>query len=1561
MKKFLFLFAIALMGCINASAALTTGYYKIKNPGYSRYMYEDFATGGICTSTTCADTDYEKIWKLTVSGSTVTLQNVYTGHYAQKQSSTSAQFTTGTSAVGFTLTTNSDDTYMFSSGSYMHCAATQSYYVVNWWDASSTYSMWSVEAVSLTDAQVTSIRKEFTDVETLQNNASSYNSTLLNFFTDLSCSELKSTYRSYTDANLKKAMSSLPTALQDIAVKVKNNWSDETDGTMSKKFRVRDYQAYSRAAYWRGQLNATQFTDMNNPTGVYAKSKDVLYVFVGGDIPSNCQLNLASTTSNSQQSFAAGTTLKKGLNVVQNASDFAHQWIMYTYTGDTQVDMSTLDKLKIHIEGGDVYGFADITGLGESAANAEYKADLDHANTEADAKGADKTDLRFIVKGNRGVFYFPLDTYNQIWKTSTYYGSYTTNYNIYKSMRWFDNVLAWEWGIMGFTKRVYYGQTDEHEHVTGGRDVYPTYCNNLALTVQNASGTNPYSTTGYTSMPGVGGVESSYNAERADFDNWCVGHESGHNNQGAINLPSCTESSNNLFSNVVCYLHGYRMSRGEPVSTTNANYQSGTQFALRDIGSTHRMYWQLYLYYHEAQRKTDFYPTLFESLRNDGMNLNSGQCFLKFYQKACDAAGEDLTEFFRGWGFFEPFNNQVFGDYTSRTLTLTQAEIDAAIAAVKAKKYEENTAIMFIEDRIEQPYRFDTWANGTTDPRAVQGYAVGKCGELGSVNDYAPGATPTAANYSSYALDGNTLTMNGTGGAGFLVYDTDGNLVAFSNSKSFTISDDAVASGFTVKVVNADNTSEEVLSVTEAGTAEEQLEALQNAIKSAENITKFADETEKKVGFYKESALMNLRSIMNAAKSVVTNKTASKYAEYINALNQEIAAVKTNEKAIVKIYSGNYYSLQNYVYTLRHLTNSSGKLTSGGTAGVDADDMWAFEEVSGSTDTYYLKSKDTGKYISSLGTSTQGTVTAETTADALTFKLHMQDAHTFALESSAEGYKYLHSASSQSYKVVGWTEGATASHWYIFLEEESAENAANRELDVLIAQSQALLDKVVENVEADVNVSDLQNLQTTNSSNPFYITSNHEETTEGEIANMVDGDNSTFFHSTWSVATTDKHYWQIDLGAGNELDMFNITLTSRAKDPNNFPQEITVQASNDGTNFESVALLTNECASGGQVVYTSENVGVAGQKYRYYRFVVDKTTSGNGNNTKHTYSFFSLAEFKMSAVEVEYTFTLDSSYSFVDEDAVEDLYTELKNAVNVSEVGSMTAKQEELKKLQDYYDALKALLDNSPKELLANLLAKLDATTYLEGTDPGYYDVTALNEAKEEARAILNASTSTDADYNQQYAKLKEISNAIEMILPQEGKIYRIVSARSGWNREKAMTATTDTNGNGTEVHPGWEAKAVDDNEQLWLIVPTGVDGVYTVKNYRTGEYITSATELGTTAKNITLECLGSAQFKFTVEGSTTPLHCRYQVDGYSCGPLTEWTAELNNASAWYIEEVTMGDTNADKELTIIDVANLVQVLANGATATAPTDINNNGTSDAEDVTALGKLILKKK
>ena len=590
------------------------------------------------------------------------------------------------------------------------------------------------------------------------------------FFDDVACTELKTEYKSMTDEDLTQAFTQegMPSYMISIALKLKNDsWA-----AYEKDFRIHSYKAYSDASYWNDKLKSTGGSFMGNPTGIYTSGYDPLYVFVDSDVPSGATLYIAGCAGNDLITNAKqGKMLKKGLNIVDGTEN-ALFYILYI--ADTKTMKKTLDEwpdIKIHIEGGIVNGYYDAARKSDS----DYKAILAAATNE-----------RFTVKGGQALFHFKTSTYRSVWPNT-----------IDKSICWFDSLTVWEKELMGICESVASGsRAGAPFYLTGGDAFFPRYYNNpnFAIEGEASDGGFANSASFRTMYNTAGCVESSFDvSQTATFDDWCAAHECGHNNQRTITVEGGGEVSNNLFSNYIRFHTGLITSSGAPLSTIMDEYARREPFFTRPLFSQMRMYWQLYLYYHLAQKNTSFYPTLFKALREDPLTLfSSNTGCLKFVRKVCDVAQEDLTDFFRIWGFFEPLTNYTINDYGTYHMTVLQSDIDKTLAEIA--KYPKNREIIFIEDRAD--YVPTTGFLTTAGQHRRESDLVGECGDVGQFTDYLPGVClPSEYTYlqadSLYALEGE-------GGLGFMLLDEFDNLIYAANAKHFCIPTSITNSQFSI-------------------------------------------------------------------------------------------------------------------------------------------------------------------------------------------------------------------------------------------------------------------------------------------------------------------------------------------------------------------------------------------------------------------------------------------------------------------------------------------------------------------------------------------------------------------------------------------------------------------------------------------------------------------------------------------------------------------------------------------------------------------------------------------
>ncbi|MCH5181292.1 MAG: M60 family metallopeptidase [Prevotellaceae bacterium] len=1230
MNKRILMSLWALMACAIAYCATpATGYYRVLNVNSQKALSEDFMTGRLSCTDKGGSKDYEQMWQLLKVSGTYRICNIYTGRYIQLQSANSQAFTTGTGTASFTITevSGKPGTYLIKGGNYMHCDNSNN--VVGWYDTNNAGNQWTVESVNLTSEEITAAREDFKKVSSEVANADAVQQKLETFFADAACTTLKSEYRTMSDDALKAAMSQagLSEFMQNMAVKVKNDtWSTADDHTYAKEFRVRSYTPFSDVSTWHNILSHHAYSYMSNPTGIYGDAKDVIYVFVGSDTPAGATLYLQGVVGNELiGSRRAGTQLHKGLNIVVTSRPNTIYYILYTVeTAEGGKKIADYPNIDIHIEGGFVNGFYDNTDQN----NAKYKYLLSKATNNN----------IFIVRGERTVFSFSKEAYTRTWPNE-----------VNEAIKWYDKVANWEEDLMGFTTAVAKGEKSAWPNcVEGGKSLFPEYCNNFLFALQGADGTNPNASTYRTSYPGVGGIESSFNAYRENFDNWCAGHEVGHQHQRAINLEGCTEVSNNFFSGVVTYQTGYRMSRGGKFKENKNYFENNTSFYLRDIGMTHRMYYQLWLYYHLAGHKKDFYPTLFALLRQDPIVLRNGhntESALKFVRKVCQAANEDLTDFFEFWGFFKPIENLYIGDYTSYTVTYTQEDIDAVKAEI-AKYPKKNTQILFIDDRIQPTERFDINApKGAMRPRHEGGtFVAGEYGDVGQFSDYAEGSM-TPGNYS-YLLMGTSITLTGEGGVGFVIKDKEGNVVTYSNAYNFDIPAELATDGFIIEVVNADGTRSEVKDVVETGDESQRLAALRQALSLADTYLALSDETGKKVGWYPTEKLSELVRISQQANAAIDAEEAANYSEYTRALNNEIQHL-INSGAMTMIRPDATYSLQNCRPNMQlFISSNSSGVISAASSGVLSTAQWAF--VPSSTEgRYKIQNKSTKKYIDAVPRSATISGKASSNSDGLEFTLNNLGGGRFGVQViNGDG---LHLDAQK--KVVGWWDFSGEGNQWIIVEGGEISEISKDEISQLVEDTKAYVATMATCEYADESIV----LQTTSTSGAGYISTNYQEPNKGPIGNLVDGKKSTDFCSRYTenakTATT-YHHLLVNLGAGKTVNNFSFSYTTANDASMPKPTEIVVSGGTSATQLVEIKTFRSTdtvnplpSAQTGQDTFES-GILVCPKAYRYIRFSVRNTNATEPG----TYPNFALSEFGMTNRNL--SVTLDKSHAALESSLV---------------------------------------------------------------------------------------------------------------------------------------------------------------------------------------------------------------------------------------------------------------------------------------------------------------------
>ena len=783
---------------------------------------------------------------------------------------------------------------------------------------------------------------------------------------------------------------------------------------------------------------------------------------------------------------------------------------------------------------------------------------------------------------------------------------------------------------------------------------------------------------------------------------WGPAHEIGHQHQLVFNLNGQTEVTNNFFSNVAVWYMGMGTSRvngseGSLESVLNAFNTDGNDLYTNNIWAIAHLYYRLWLYYHLAGNNTQFWPRLFELCRREPI-VNGGQIsgdtsLLRFYKHACDAAGEDLTEFFRAHGFFEIMENRVVGDYSNATYNVTQAQIDAAISEIKDKNYPANYAVLLINDATSETTKKH---DGSTS-RAL--WDNNPTAEFGSVNDFIDGDITALTGYTATVdADGSVTMSGGQGGVGFLVFNEAGELVSFSNKSNFTLNEEAMyqlATGKTnIVAVDAESNAVEA----EIDMTPMQKSLLGALIADVEAMPIDWDGDYTRIGCYTKASAGELLAALESAKEILEADNGGYAAAYEILYTQKEKLIENTDKATFVPFDPSLtYNITSYAYGNTMHLNSGVKVSSAADKTANTA-KWQFKTTS--TDGVYNVYCLSGYYLPAATKGSLLTVVSDQ-ASAATYTLNATDkvgAWVISVTPAGEFTK-LH---DDSYgKVVGWNDEVTASMWYLTAVEGTNSNASSStdELQALIAKTETLVEEV-----ANVSYKGKIKLQATDENDAFYITSNATESGH-EPRYLLDNNVTTFFHTVWTGTSPGAdHYLQIDMGENTPIDQFVFKYTNLPTTSNNVDaaETIVVSGSNNNSEFTPITTLTG-LPTEKEGTYTSATLGAKGTNYRYIRLTVTDATGGTHNN----HYYFGMSEFSFERVN-NYS-VVKGNYTTVSTTTVEATADKLIDAKTViANGGDLSAAKAAL---QTAYDALYAEYNSLANSKKNELQVVIDAIT----------------------------------------------------------------------------------------------------------------------------------------------------------------------------------------------------------------------------------------------------------
>lgn len=233
--------------------------------------------------------------------------------------------------------------------------------------------------------------------------------------------------------------------------------------------------------------------------------------------------------------------------------------------------------------------------------------------------------------------------------------------------------------------------------------------------------------------------------------------------------------------------------------------------------------------------------------------------------------------------------------------------------------------------------------------------------------------------------------------------------------------------------------------------------------------------------------------------------------------------------------------------------------------------------------------------------------------------------------------------------------------------------------------------------------------------------SNYMESTEGSYEALVDGNDNTYFHSSWSAGGTDaepKHYLRAELS--KETTNFYFITKRRMDNNNNRPTSILVEGCNepDGT-YETITTISEGLPTAENDYFYFSNKITSETAYKYIRFTPQTTSPAQTR-------FFTYSEFYVIEANAETEAAMN---------AVKGLYA----------CKDLTVKDEDFEsnfqQAGSAFDAQLEKLELSVNKTEANKLLEDNASNYNDDPALGQYPTEAYNALKS---AVASSTTSDE-------------------------------------------------------------------------------------------------------------------------------------------------------------------------------------------------------------------------
>lgn len=428
-------------------------------------------------------------------------------------------------------------------------------------------------------------------------------------------------------------------------------------GRYDSEFRIATFKAYPNPDTEATSNKTTQYSLLDNPTGIWVASQDELIVMA--DLKGQkASLRVQNLNKPGGDGFGGMEyPLSTGLNKL-SINEKGLVYVMY-HTDDFE----SAPEVKIHFATGQVNGYYDSQNPAHEGRAQELLANA--------------IDDYFDVVGRYAHLIFPTNRF----KTHTK--------DLKALIDAYDELVYREQEFMGLEK---YGRM---------------FHNRMCFTVMYTS--YMYSTSYHTAYHDDTLAELCDLSRLTTSSCWGPAHEVGHSNQTRPGLKwlGTTEVTNNIHSQYIqttIFGQPSRVQTENMGDAANPNRYTKAWSGILVKGASHAThddvfcklipFWQLELYFGKVLGRTPmqqsdhggFYADCYEWVRTHDDLPTAGRQQLEFVYIASECAGMNLLDFFGKWGFLTPVDATI-DDYGTGQMTVTQQMADELRARVEALGY----------------------------------------------------------------------------------------------------------------------------------------------------------------------------------------------------------------------------------------------------------------------------------------------------------------------------------------------------------------------------------------------------------------------------------------------------------------------------------------------------------------------------------------------------------------------------------------------------------------------------------------------------------------------------------------------------------------------------------------------------------------------------------------------------------------------------------------------------------------------------------------------------------